>query len=143
MCPDDVLGIGQQHPPRVLGRGDRPHGSASIGQSAARDPQRTTHRHLLGSCDRLAGRIIPAWGAVTEAVLCLFFLVWYSMGGAYPMQTLSLTTMLLIFASLGDVERGFELTIERVTFTVIGIVAAVPLALMLQRWESRRETPSA
>lgn len=47
--------------------------------------------------------------------------------------------MLLIFASLGDIERGFELTIERVIFTVLGIAAAVLTALLLRRWESRRE----
>lgn len=83
---------------------------------------------------------LPVWSAVIVAVVCLFFLVWYSMGGAYLMQALSLTPMLLIFASLGDVERGFELTVERVIFTVVGIAVAVLLALLLRRWESRRET---
>lgn len=85
---------------------------------------------------------LPVWGAVIVAVLCLFFLVWYSMGGAYLMQALVLTPMLLIFASLGDVERGLELTIERVIFTVVGIGAAVALALLLRRWESRRAVAS-
>lgn len=90
----------------------------------------------------LAVLFLPVWGAVIVAVLCLFFLVWYSMGGAYLMQALVLTPMLLIFASLGDVERGFELTIERVIFTVMGIAAAVLVALLLRRWESRREAVS-
>ncbi|MDJ0357126.1 FUSC family protein [Paenarthrobacter sp. PH39-S1] len=85
---------------------------------------------------------LPVWGAVIVAVLCLFFLVWYSMGGAYLMQALALTPMLLIFASLGDVERGVELTLERVIFTVIGIAAAVLIAMLLRRWESRREVVS-
>lgn len=67
-----------------------------------------------------------------------FFLVWYSMGGSYLMQTLALTPMLLIFASLGDVERGFELTVERVLFTLVGVAAAVLVALLLHRWERRR-----
>lgn len=82
---------------------------------------------------------LPTWGTVIVAALCLVFLIWYTMGGAYLMQALFLTPMLLIFASLGDVERGFELTIERVIFTVIGIAAAVLLALLLRRWQSRRE----
>ena len=87
----------------------------------------------------LAVLFLPVWGAVMVAVLCLFFLVWYSMGGAYLMQALALTPMLLIFASLGDIERGFELTIERVIFTLIGVAAAVLVALLLRHWESRRE----
>ena len=91
----------------------------------------------------LAVLFLPVWGAAVVAVLCLFFLVWYSMGGAYLMQALTLTPMLLIFASLGDVEEGFELTIERVVFTTIGFVAAGLLAVVLQRWESRREVVSS
>ncbi|WP_343318612.1 FUSC family protein [Arthrobacter sp. TMP15] len=87
----------------------------------------------------LAVVFLPVWGAGIVAVACLFFLVWYSMGGAYLMQALALTPMLLIFASLGDVDRGFELTIERVIFTVMGIIVAVLIALLLRHWESRRE----
>ena len=90
----------------------------------------------------LAVLFLPIWGAVIVAVICLFFLVWYSMGGAYLMQALALTPMLLIFASLGDIEKGFELTIERVIFTVIGVIVAILLALLLRRWESRREAVS-
>lgn len=91
----------------------------------------------------LAVLLLPLWAAVVVAVFCLFSLVWYTMGGAYLMQALALTPMLLIFASLGDIDRGFELTIERVLFTVIGVAAAVLLALMLQRFESRRESHAA
>ncbi len=91
----------------------------------------------------LAVLLLPLWAAVVVAVFCLFSLVWYTMGGAYLMQALALTPMLLIFASLGDIDRGFELTIERVLFTVIGVAAAVLLALMLRRWESRRESHAA
>lgn len=91
----------------------------------------------------LAVLFLPIWGAVIVAILCLFFMVWYTMGGSYLMQTLALTPMLLIFASLGDAERGFELTIERVVFTVIGIVVAILVALLLRRWESRRESAGA
>ncbi len=86
---------------------------------------------------------LPIWAAVTVAVLCLFVMVWYTMGGAYLMQTLALTPMLLIFASLGDAERGFELTVERVLFTVVGFGFAVVIALLLRRWESRREDKAA
>lgn len=82
---------------------------------------------------------LPTWAAVVVAALFLFMLIWYTMGGAYLMQALALTPMLLIFASLGDVERGIELTLERVIFTVIGVGAAILLALLLRRWESRRE----
>lgn len=91
----------------------------------------------------LAVLLLPLWAAVVVAVLCLFALVWYTMGGAYLMQALVLTPMLLIFASLGDIDRGFELTIERVLFTVIGVAAAVLVALMLRRFESRRESHAA
>ncbi len=86
---------------------------------------------------------LPTWAAVIAAVVFLFLLIWYSMGGAYLMQALSLTPMLLIFASLGDVDRGIELTIERVIFTVIGIGAAIVVALLLRRWENRRESAAA
>jgi len=96
---------------------------------------------LLGAIIALlAVLLLPMWAALVIAVLGLFFLVWYSMGGSYLMQTLALTPMLLIFASLGDVDRGFELTVERVLFTVVGIAAAVVLALVLHSWERRRET---
>lgn len=91
----------------------------------------------------LAVLLLPLWAAIVVAVFCLFTLVWYTMGGAYLMQALALTPMLLIFASLGDIDRGFELTIERVSFTVVGVAAAVLLALMLRRFESRRESPAA
>lgn len=86
----------------------------------------------------LAVLFLPLWGALVVAVLCLFLLIWYSMGGAYLMQMLALTPMLLIFASLGDTERGFELTVERVVFTAIGFAAAVLLAILLRRWEAGR-----
>lgn len=95
---------------------------------------------LLGAVFALVVVIfLPLWAAVIVAVLCLFMLVWYTMGGAYLMQTLALTPMLLIFASLGDAGHGFELTVERVLFTVVGFVVAVLIALLLRRWESRRE----
>ena len=60
------------------------------------------------------------------------------MGGAYLMQMLALTPMLLIFASLGDTERGLELTAERVIFTAIGFAAAVLLAILIRHWEAGR-----
>lgn len=87
--------------------------------------------------------LLPLWAASVVAVLWLFVMVWYTVGGAYLMQALALTPMLLICASLGDIDRGFELTLERVLFTVIGVAAAVLLALLLHRWESRREAQGA
>lgn len=83
---------------------------------------------------------LPTGGALIVAAVCLFLLIWYSMGGAYLMQTLALTPMMLIFASLGDKETGFELTIERVSFTVVGFVLACFVAWLLQNHESRQET---
>ena len=83
--------------------------------------------------------LLPVWGAAIVGAICLFFLVWYSMGGAYLMQAMSLTPMLLIFASLGDLDGGFDLTVQRVIFTVMGIATAVLAALLLRRWESRRK----
>ncbi|WP_315914668.1 FUSC family protein [Arthrobacter sp. lap29] len=99
---------------------------------------------LLGAVFALLVVIfLPLWAGVIVAVLCLFVMVWYTMGGAYLMQTLALTPMLLIFASLGDAERGVELTLERVMYTVVGFVVAVLIALLLRRWESRREERQA
>ena len=69
----------------------------------------------------------------------MFFLIWYTMGGAYIMQALTLTPMLLIFSSLGDYNLGLELTVERVGFTIVGIAAAAVVAVMLHRWEQQRQ----
>ena len=53
------------------------------------------------------------------------------------MQTLFLTPMLLIFGSLGDTDRGFTITIERVYYTIVGIVIGVAAAYLLDRWDQR------
>lgn len=82
---------------------------------------------------------LPIGGALLVAAVCLFLLIWYSMGGAYLMQTLALTPMLLILASLGDKEAGFELTLERVSFTVVGFILACFVAWLLQNHESRQK----
>lgn len=72
--------------------------------------------------------------------VCLFLLVWYSMGGAYLMRTMASTPMLLIFASHGDAELGVTLTIERVVFTFTGVAVAAAVAVVLQRLAARRST---
>ncbi len=110
--------------------------------------RQTLHGRLVGTVlgaliALLAVLLLPEWATIVVAVLCLFSLMWYSMGGSYLMQALSLTPMLLLFASIGNVNRGLELTIERVVFTLIGIVLAVLIALLLRQWERRRETNPA
>lgn len=103
--------------------------------------------------DRLLGTLLGALIAVPVvlflplpvatgfAALFLFLLATYAMGGSYFMQTLFLTPMLLIFASLGDTDRGVTLTIERVYYTIIGIGIGVIAAYLLDRWD-RRESDS-
>lgn len=78
--------------------------------------------------------------ALAVAAGCLFFLIWYSMGGAYLMQTLALTPMMLIFASLGDKDRGIELTLERASFTIIGFVLSCFIAWALYVRDRKRPT---
>lgn len=83
---------------------------------------------------------LPLWAALIVAALSMFFLIWYTLGGAYVMQALTLTPMLLIFSSLGDFDLGLELTVERVAFTVVGIAAAIVVALLLRYWERQRKS---
>ncbi|MEI2716326.1 MAG: FUSC family protein [Candidatus Nanopelagicales bacterium] len=80
---------------------------------------------------------LPQMAAAALAAVFLFLLAAYSMGGNYFMQTLFLTPMLLVFASLGDPQKGFTITVERVYYTVIGIVVGVAAAFLLDRWDSR------
>jgi hypothetical protein len=79
--------------------------------------------------------LLPTPLAALVAAVCLFLLATYSMGGAYFMQTLFLTPMLLIFATLGDQEKGLEYTGERVFFTIIGVGVGVVAAYALDRWD--------
>ena len=83
----------------------------------------------------IAALVLPTWAAAMVAIICLFLLATYAMGGSYFMQTLFLTPMLLLFASLGDEGKGITLTAERVTFTVIGAALVVVAALLLRRWD--------
>lgn len=78
---------------------------------------------------------LPTWAAAVVALVCLYLLATYAMGGNYFMQTLFLTPMLLLFASLGDEDKSLTLTAERVTFTVIGAVLVVVAAVLLRRWD--------
>lgn len=99
---------------------------------------------FLGAISALLAVVFrPLWAALIVAVLSLFFLIGYTLGGAYIMQALTLTPMLLIFSSLGDLDRGLELTAERVGFTVVGIAAAAVVALVLLHWEQRRQATAA
>lgn len=91
---------------------------------------------ILGALIALpAVLFLPQSAAMVLAWVFLFLLATYSMGGSYFMQTLFLTPMLLIFGSLGDTEKGIEITLERVYFTVIGIVIGVAAAYALDRWD--------
>lgn len=79
--------------------------------------------------------VLPTPVAAIVAAACLFLLATYSMGGDYFMQTLFLTPMLLIFATLGDEEKGLVYTGERVFFTIVGVGVGVIAAFVLDRWD--------
>jgi hypothetical protein len=57
------------------------------------------------------------------------------MSGNYFMQTLFLTPMLLIFATLGDAEKGLLYTTERVYYTIVGVVIGAVAAILLDLWD--------
>lgn len=95
---------------------------------------------LLGT---LAGAVIAyvaivalpvALGAVV-AFVCLFLLATYSMGGNYFMQTLFLTPMLLILATLGDPDKGVSYTAGRVFYTIVGVAIGVAALVLLDWWD--------
>ncbi len=86
---------------------------------------------------------LPTPLAALVAAACLFLLATYSMGGEYFMQTMFLTPMLLIFATLGDEEKGLIYTGERVFYTIVGVVIGVLAAFILDRWDRRSELPAA
>jgi hypothetical protein len=85
---------------------------------------------------------LPTWGAAVVATVSLYLLATYAMGGSYFMQTLFLTPMLLLFASLGDESKGFTLTVERVFYTLVGALCAVVAVIALDSWD-RRSAPNA
>ena len=77
----------------------------------------------------------PVWLALIVAAICLVLLATYSMGGSYFMQTLFLTPMLLIFATIGDEQQGITYTSERVFYTIVGVGVGVIAAWVLDRWD--------
>ncbi len=77
----------------------------------------------------------PVWLAGVIAAICLVLLATYSMGGSYFMQTLFLTPMLLIFATLGDEQKGVQYTGERIFYTIVGIGVGSIAAVLLDRWD--------
>lgn len=78
---------------------------------------------------------LPTALAALVAAVCLVLLATYSLGGSYFMQTLFLTPMLLIFATLGDEDKGITYTAERVFYTLVGVVIGVGAAVLLDRWD--------
>lgn len=106
-------------------------------------PEQRSHTlrdRLLGT---LAGAVLafvvvlwlPVWLAAVVAAVCLVLLATYSMGGSYFMQTFFLTPMLLIFATLGDEEKGLTYTAERVFYTILGVAVGFLAAWALDRWD--------
>lgn len=86
---------------------------------------------------------LPTPLAALVAAVCLFLLATYSMGGDYFMQTMFLTPMLLIFATLGDEEKGLVYTSERVFYTIIGVVIGVAAVFVLDRWDRASQQPAS
>lgn len=91
---------------------------------------------LLGALIALAviltGNVVLG---VVVALACLLLLTAYALGGSYFMQTLFLTPMLLVFASLGDMEKGLEYTSQRVFYTIVGAVIGIAAAVLLSRFD--------
>lgn len=82
--------------------------------------------------------LLPADLRIVAAFAFLVVLAAYAMSGNYFMQTLFLTPMLLIFLSAGDeAEATVELTLDRVAFTLVGVVLAAGVAWAMQRWDER------
>lgn len=79
--------------------------------------------------------LLPTWAAALVAAVCLVLLATYSMGGSYFMQTLFLTPMLLIFATLGDPDKAVTYTAERVAYTAIGVLLGAVAVVVLDRWD--------
>lgn len=97
---------------------------------------------LLGAAVALVAAItLPTWAAAAVAAICLYLLVVYAMGGSYFMQTLFLTPMLLLLASLGDDSLSIELTAQRVLFTIVGAGLVVLGAVILRWWDGRSVVP--
>jgi len=90
--------------------------------------------YLRAAYGDAADALAPTLAALVAAV-CLYWLAVYSMSGNYFMQTLFLTPMLLIFATLGDEEKGLVYTGERVFFTIVGVAVGVVAAIVLDRWD--------
>lgn len=88
----------------------------------------------------LTGNVI--FGALL-AVACLYLLTAYALGGSYFMQTLFMTPMLLVFASLGDMDKGLQYTGQRVLYTVIGALMGILAAVMLSRFDSSEVSASS
>lgn len=86
----------------------------------------------------LAVLALPQDWLLVTAFVFLVVLAAYAMSGNYFMQTMFLTPMLLLFLSAGaETEVTVELTIERVLFTVIGVIVAAGLAWGMARWDER------
>jgi hypothetical protein len=91
---------------------------------------------LLGAVIAFAAiAILPIGLAALVAAVSLLLLAAYSMSGNYFMQTLFLTPMLLIFATLGDAEKGLLYTTERVYYTIVGVVIGAVAAILLDAWD--------
>lgn len=92
---------------------------------------------LLGAVIAFAAIVaLPTWLEALVAAVCLLLLAAYSMSGDYFMQTLFLTPMLLIFATLGDEAQGITYTSERVFYTVVGVGLGVAALVVLDRWDA-------
>jgi len=93
---------------------------------------------LLGAVIALVvAAVMPPTGTIIVAALCLALLGAYAVSGNYFMQTLFLTPMLLLFATAGDDESALRFTIERVLFTVTGVVIGAVLIAGLAWWDAR------
>jgi uncharacterized membrane protein YccC len=91
---------------------------------------------LLGAVIALAAILIGnvVLGALV-ALICLYLLTTYALGGSYFMQTLFMTPMLLVFASLGDLDKGLQYTGQRVFYTVVGALIGIVAAVGLSRFD--------
>lgn len=86
----------------------------------------------------IAAALPPAWSLVA-ALACLVLLAAYAISDNYFLQTVFLTPMLLLFASAGDDTEALASTVQRVAFTLVGVLVAAVLVVLLAWWDARDE----
>lgn len=86
--------------------------------------------------------LMPPVLSQLAALVFLVLLAAYAVSGNYFLQTVFLTPMLLIFASLGDEQQALTFTIQRVAFTIVGVGIGAVLIALLAWWDEEDRSAS-